>query len=483
MPDHPPRTLRERVLVGSAYLVVVRAVSMALQLLGVTLVTRAVGPGAYGVFHASLGIASYLSSISLMKIDIFLLRETRDAPRTLFDLAFFWLLGVSLAATLIASLLIVAGQGVWGEVEQFATVAVLVCATVPLSVVRFVPQTMLERELDYRRTAFIDLTSQLMYYAVAVPAAQLGYGVWAMVGGHWAGTLVAAGGFFWAARYRPRWYWNWAQWREMVRYGMTLSVYNWLYDLRNLAPSMILLPLAGERVVGYLAIAQRFLTMLSFVPDTANRLAVPAIARIQDDAERLRRVVKESALLQTLALGIFLVGFTALAPFVLPLLLGNRWHIPTLLLAFGLAAARLQISVLFGMQGYAITVRKHLWVPLRAVLAQIALFFSLAFASTMYLPADYKLVGYLLADIVAHLVNHAIHHHYFQRLIGRAGLGISPLWTAGMLCALFAPVLSGWLYLPAAALLLNPWSLREVRSVVEMFRRRRASATAQENTT
>lgn len=467
----PSRTLRERVLVGGAYLTGRRALSMLLQLLGVTLVTRAVGPDAYGVFHASLGVVSYLNTLSLMKVDVFLLRESRNAPRSLFDLAFWWLLTTSLAATLIGSLLMVIGRGVWGEVEGFAMIAVLVCATVPLTVIRFVPQAMLERELDYRRTAAIDILSQLLYYAVAIPLAQLGYGVWALVGGHWVGTLASTGGFFWITRYRPRWYWNAAQWREMVRYGLSLSVYNWIYDLRNLAPSMLLLPLAGERVVGYLAIAQRFLTMLSFVSDTANRLAIPAIARIQDDAEKLKRAVKEGALLQTLALGVFLAGFAGTAPWVLPLLLGNRWETPTLVLAFGLAATRLQIFVLFAMQGYAITVRKYLWVPLRAVVAQTLVFFALAAASAAYLPHEYKIVGYLLADIVAHLVNHAFHYYYFQRLIGRVNFGVAPMWTAAVICGLFAPVFSTWLYLPAVALLTNPWSLREIHTLLQTFRK------------
>lgn len=465
------KTLRERVLEGGAYLVVRRALSMVLQLAGLTLVTRVVGPEAYGVFQASLGIAGYLGAISLGNIDAYLLREKRDAPRSLFDLAFWWMLIVSLATTSVACLLVIAGQGVWNQASQFTTVAILVCAAVPLSVTRFVPQVIIERELDYRRTAFIDLASQVMYYVVAIPLAQLGYGVWALVGAHWVSVLTAAGGFFWAARYYPRWYWNWAEWREMARFGAMLSIYNWIYELRNLAPSVILLPLAGERAVGYLALAQRFLTMLAFVPEAAGRIAVPAIARIQDDAERLKRVVRESARLQTLALGIVLAGFAALAPFVLPLLLGNRWEIPTLMLVFGLAATQLQIFVLFTIQGYAITVRKHLWVPLRAVIVQILIFFGLAFASAKYLPQEYKLIGYLIANIVAHLANHAIHHYYFQRLIGRVTLGIAPVWTVAMLCALFAPAFSEWLYLPAALLLLNPYSLREIRAIMALFRR------------
>ncbi len=467
----PSRTLRERVLVGGAYLTGRRTISMFLQLLGVAFVTRAVGPDTYGVFHASLGIVNYLNTLSLMKTDVFLLRESRDAPRSLFDLAFWWLLTTSLAAALIGSLLIVMGRGIWAEAEKFAAVAVLMCVSVPFSVIRFVPQAMLERELDYRRTAAIDILSQLLYYAVAIPLAQLGYGVWALVGGHWAGVLVSTGGFFWAARYRPRWYWNIIQWREMVRYGLSLSAYGWIYDLRNLAPSILLLPLAGERVVGYLAIAQRFLGMLSIVSDTANRLAIPVVARIQDDLEKLNQVVKEGALLQTLALGVFLAGFAAAAPWVLPLLLGNRWEIPTLLLAFGLAAARLQIFVLFAMQGYTITVRKYLWVPLRAVVAHMLIFFALAATAAVYLPQDYKIVGYLLADIIAHLVNHAFHHYYFQRLIGRANFGIAPMWTVAFICALFAPVFSEWLYLSTVALVINPWSLREIRNLIQMFRK------------
>lgn len=468
-------SIRQRVLTGGVYLMTRRIASLMLGLVGLTLLTRVVGPGAQGLFAAAQGIVSYLTMVGIMGINVYLIRERQDAPRTLFDLAFWWLLLVSAGLTLIGSGAVVAAGHYWVRTEGFTPVALLMCATLPFTLLSYVPLALLERELDYQVTTRVEVASQLSYYLVGIPLAWLGHGVWALVAGYWASQLLLFGGFYAATRYRPRWYWDRGALHEMLRYGFSQAASGWVYTLTNLTPSFILLPFAGKEAVGYLSIANRFLAMVSFAKDAAGRLSIPAFARIQDELPRLTRAVNEAMQLQALALAFPVIAFTLIAPWVLPLLLGAQWDIGILMAVFALVATRIALSSLFAIQGSALFVRKYNWLMFQANVAYAVVFLTIAYPLTALLPADHKLYGYVAADLIAHIPTYWYKHWGMRRYIGRPAYGVAALWTGATLCVLFAPLTHGLLYLVALTLFANPMSLGALRSLYRQLRPARSA--------
>ncbi len=475
MSEKPADPTRQQVLRGGVYLLVRRGVAVLLGILGVLFINRIVGPGVQGLYSAAYGVFNFLLTVGLMGTHIYLIRERRDAPRALFHQAFWWLLLYGTGLMLMAAGAFWLLERGWVRTEPFALVATAVCLSLPLALVSYVPAALLERELDYRRVALIEVGAQLSYYLLAIPLALVGYGVWALVAGFWLGQLVQGGGYFAAARYRPRWHWHRALLAPMLRYSFSQAVSGWVYNLRELMPAFVLLPLAGREAVGYLAIANRFVSMLSFAQEAAGRLSVPTFARVQHDLQRLARAVSEAMQLQTLALGAPLSAFTLIAPLVLPTLLGVKWDTHVILIAFTLLGTRLLLSALFAIQGNALYVRQQNRLMLYANLAYIGVLVVLGSAMVWLLPAAYKLYGYLIADLIAHVPTYVIKHWGMVRHIGRPNYQIAAVWTVAMLCLLTAPVVSGWLYLVGAALLLTPVSRRRLRTLAHELR---ASAAA-----
>lgn len=475
----PEGSLRQRALRGGLYLFVRRGFAFILQMIGVVVISRLLGPAAYGVFHSALGLHAFLTSIGLMGVSVYLIREQRAAPREFYDLAFWWLLTFGLVLTAFGWGGVMLGV-VGSSTELFRPVAVFILVSAPLALARAVPQAMLERELDYRYTAFLDVGGQLVFYGVSVSVAFAGGGVWALVAGFWMSQLFQTAGFFWATRYRPRWYWNWVQLREMLRFGFVFSLAGWIASVRNLLPALLLLPYVGEKATGYFAMVERLLTPLSFPKEIASRLAVPIFARLQEDLARLRSAMAEAIQLQTLALGATLGGFALVAPWALPLLMGERWNIPFLMQVFSISAARVLIGGLFALQGSALAVKKLNWVSVRGNVVFVTVLLSGSYLAVAKLPDAYKLIGFLASDFAAFTASYVYKNHYLARYIGRPRYGIAPLWNAAMLCALFAPVVSWWLYAPAAILLLNPYSLREQRRLFQNLRRRPVSEQEKE---
>ena len=468
-------TLRQRVLRGGVYLMTRRAISLVLGLLGLTLLTRIVGPGAQGLFASANGLISYLTSIGLMGVNVYLIREKRDAPPQLFHLAFWWLLFAGMAlAGLGGGIILVAGH-YWVRTEGFIPVALTLCATLPFTLISYIPLALLERNLDYRITTRVEVLSQTSYYAVGIALAWLGFGVWALVVGFVVSQIILTAGFFGATRYRPRWYWNSSTLRDMLSYSFTQALGGWIYNITSLAPSMILLPLAGKEAVGYLSVANRFIQVVSFAKGPAGRLAIPAFARIQDNLSQLTRAVSEAMQLQTLALGAPLAFFSIAAPYLLPLLLGTRWDVNVLMTAFCIIATRIILSALFAIQGSALYVVKQNWIMLKANIVYGVTFLVLVYPLTAYLPQEYRLYGYLITDLIAHLPTYWYKHSGMRQHIGRPLYRTAIMWTAASLCALYAPIVGIWLYALAAGLLFNPRSLGELRRLYSMLRPARAS--------
>ncbi|BCW96164.1 MAG: lipopolysaccharide biosynthesis protein [Fimbriimonadales bacterium] len=440
-----------------------------LGLLGALFLTRIIGPANYGLYNSVAAIFTYMVTIGKMGVNIYLVRERRDAPLELFHLAFWWLLGYGLLLTIIIGGLMLALGHYWVRTEGFIPVLLTLLGGLPLALVSAVPLALLERELDYRKTALVEIGAQVAFYCAAIPMALTGFGVWAMVAGFWASQLVTVAGFFTASRYRPRHYWNRAELRPMLRYGFSVALSDWVHQLQNLAPSMLLLPLAGSEAVGYVALARRFISMLTFVKETASRLSIPAFARIQDDTTRLLRAIQEVIQLQTLALGALFAAFAAAGLFILPYVLGERWNIPSLLMVFTLMGTRTLIGALFSIHASALMVRKQARLVLNANTVYIILLFLITYIGLVISPPEYRLLVFNCADLLAILPGCWMRHLGVLRHIGRVQYGVTLLWTGGMIAALLAPWLSWWLYLVAAGLLGQPASLRQMREILGML--------------
>jgi O-antigen/teichoic acid export membrane protein len=85
-------SLRTKVLHGGAYLFVRQALSIVIGSLGIILLTRTIGPGAYGLYGGALGIYTYLLNLSQLGIPVYLIRREGELQTQDYHQAFSLLL-------------------------------------------------------------------------------------------------------------------------------------------------------------------------------------------------------------------------------------------------------------------------------------------------------------------------------------------------------------------------------------------------------
>ena len=464
-------SLRTRVLKGSVYLGLRNGISMLIGLVGSLFVTRLIGPDNYGLYMAAFGIFGYLSNAVSPSVVAYLVREQSPDFLRHFHLAFWWLLGLGVIAAGVASGVVLVAAQLSGQIGDFQWIAVLQFVLLPLALISAVPQALLERDLNYRSLATIQLCSQITFYLAAAPLAWRGAGAWALVTGFWLSQIVQAVGYYTAARYRPRWYWNCHAWKQMLSYSFSHSLSGWLYNLRDLAPSVILFPLAGERAVGYYALADRFMRMIGFLYTAFGGVAFSAFARLQEDKERFIRAIQESIQYLIVFLGVVLSVFVACIGLVASWILSSKWNVIIIQQLCILMASRILLSSVFGVQTQALYVVGQNWLKLKANLAFAVSLIAVSGVLVGVAPLAYAPLVFALADHIAHIPAYWYDMYGVRKHIGRIDYRVILIWLAATQAAVFAPLVSNWLYLVTIGLLLHPASLISLRGVYKSLRR------------
>jgi PST family polysaccharide transporter len=453
---------------GASHLAVRQGLGLALAVGGALALTRLLGPSAYGLYAIAYAITTFVVAIARMGIDAALIQRREEPDEPTLRAAFWSLIAIGGAVGFVAVL----GAQVLGEplgsAALRAPLAAMVALT-PVCLLSVVPVAILERRLDYRAIARIELSGQGLYYALALPLAALGAGVWAPVAGYagWQAWTGVAGCL--AARFRPAWRWSPTDVRALLGYGAVYTASERVWMLRTLVAPVVVGRVLGPTAVGYVALSIRLCELLSFVRQSTARVAFASFARVQNDPERLRRGFERALRVQVLGLGAPLAAWLVVAPAVVPRLLGEQWA-PMLDALPSIAFAYL-VNVLFVMHSTLLLSLGENAAVLRFRVANVVLFG----AATAVLVRNHGIAGYGWADALAVLAAVIVHRAAAARVPFRYGQAL--LWVLA-----FAPVLfvhqvplpaSLLLWLPLLAVLLSSQGRVALHESVETLREAR----------
>lgn len=423
-------SLRARVARGGTYLAARQGIGMLIHVVGVLLLTRAIGPAAYGLYAAALGIYTYLFELSQWGIGVYLIRREGDTPPEVYDQAFTALLLLAAGGWLLAVVALPLVEG-WIDLDGFRPLFLAMTLALPVMLQNLVPLARLERELEYRRVAFIEVGGLVAFYAVALPLAYAGSGAWAPVAGWGVQQVGQAIALHAVAGRRPRLRWDGAALREMTSYGLGYSASLWVWQLRYLVNPLLVGRYLGADAVGFVALAIQLVRNLGFVMVAIWRLSTSALARVQEAPERLARAITEGMELQILAVAPPLLAFAWVAPWAVPLLFGPDWS--PMAVVFPFVAFGYLAMAMFNLHSSALYVRKHNW--------EVALFHTvhvLLFASVAaWLIPTLGIVGYGWAE-VATVASYSVVHGFLAARIASPQYRTALVWWAAAGLALFA---------------------------------------------
>ena len=364
--------------------------------------TRWIGPHNYGLFVTVLGLTAFLATLARAGIDTYLIRAEFEPDERVY----------SIATTLIMSFsLLLVGVGVsvvplltrWYGNHEFLLPYLVTLLTVPLAGLAGPPTAKLERELNFRAVASIELGGQILALLVSVTLAWLSFGVWAPVAGLLAWQLCAASGALIMAKLKLRPAFDIAATRRMISFGFGYSASLRVWQLRFLVNPLLVGRFAGTEAVAFVALAMRVAEGLGFIRIAAGRLAIASLSRLRPDRNRFQSTLQRALELQILSLGPLFCIFVLVAPVVFPVALGVRWMIS--LQVFPFVATGVLVNSLYNLQASGLFVLGEQWIVLRAYILHVLL---LTLGAFLLLPG-LGIVGYGCAELCACAAYAAFH--------------------------------------------------------------------------
>lgn len=421
--------MRDTLLKGGIYLAGRQALGMAISLGSLLVITRLIGPGAYGLFAGALGLLVVVQQISQWGLKVYLLGQAEETDEAYHE-AFTLQMGLSVGAA-IAAMIAVALLAPWLRLTSWGPIAVVMFAGLPLANAILVPLTQLERRLDFKLVAKAELGSQLGGALSALGGAVAGLGPWSLVVGWWVQQVLMTAWLWPSTGYRPRWRWEPARFRAMVAFGVGFSGSMWLWQLRGLVNPVVVGGLAGAEAVGVVALAVRMVEALSFAKVATWRLSLAALSRLKGDPPGLVKAVSEGMRYQALALGLPLVAFAWSAPWVVPAVFGKAWM--PVAAVFPFIAAGCLINAVFNMHSAALYAL--------GASARVAVFHGvhvlLFGGAAAFLVARFGAIGFGWAELAA-LPSYCVIHRAFAEAAGRPAYAAAAIWLSAYVIPLAA---------------------------------------------
>lgn len=321
----PGQSLSRRTIEGFAWMFV-GAGSQALLRIGVLAVlARLLTPTDFGIVSAAMtvvALADIFGTIGIAPAIVQMQQLDRTHIRTGFTISV--LTGIAISALLFHSAAAVAGLFQIPAVEPALQVLCLVFAIRGFAIVA---EAKLQRDMRFRSISLIGMASYALGYgAVAIGLALAGFGVWALVWGQIAQSVLASLAFMACSRHAMAPLLHLGALKQLLRFGLGVTLALLGNHLALNADQFIVGRWLGAATLGIYNRAYTILMQpVNLFGAVGDKVLFPALATIQSDRERLARAYCRSVgliALATLPLSGFLLIF---APECIGLLLGGQW--------------------------------------------------------------------------------------------------------------------------------------------------------------
>lgn len=181
--------------------------------------------------------------------------------------------------------------------------------------------TLLRRQLAFHRKIIPDLGMAAMKGLIAIVLAVYGLGAWSLIWGQVLGSAVGTALLWQITPWRPARRWSIVAARRMFTYSKHIYLLDCTSTVLMNLDALVIGRMLGDYVLGFYSLAFRIPEVLLLsILNVVTRVIFPALSRLQDDLQRLRTTLLETA------------RYTAL--FSLPLAAGLVILARELLLAF-----------------------------------------------------------------------------------------------------------------------------------------------------
>jgi PST family polysaccharide transporter len=322
----PELHIERQVGLGAAWKLLGQAGVQAIRLVTVAILARLLVPADYGAAAIAIALATFAPTVSDMGMGAALV-QTNAATQVARSTA-FW---ATLAFGFTLSGLAVVAAGPVGDFLGDSRVGTIVSVgglTFAICAVSSINQAMFIREMQFRTVELRYWLALLVASAVAIAAAVLGAGAWALVLQQLALLGAFAVALWWRTGWRPTLEFSPTAFRELGSFAIRIAGGRWARLIELLALTLLVGRLAGVPELGAWSFAMSTVILpLTVLAIPISEVMFSAASRLQGDRERIAALWLPSVRFLAAVVLPLLVGLIVVAPDLIPVVFGAHWHV------------------------------------------------------------------------------------------------------------------------------------------------------------
>jgi PST family polysaccharide transporter len=322
----PAGGLTQRVLSGFLWMAGGRGATAVAQFLVLAVLARLLTPADFGVVSAAMIVIGFSGIFSKLGLGPALVQRPHLEPRHLQTAATASILfGILVGSIIWAGAPLAASFFRMPQVEPILRVLAWVF---PLQGLVVVAESLLLKELQFRRLANLDVLSFTCGYGlVGIICASAGLGVWALVAGHIAQSLLKTTILLFISPLPRRLALERRAFAELMYFGGGLTAAKIANHIALDADNIVVGRWLGTAALGIYGRAYQLMATPTRLFGTAlDDVLFPILARVQGEVERLATGYRRSVALVAILMMPSSTIFFVLAPEVVHLALGPGWE-------------------------------------------------------------------------------------------------------------------------------------------------------------
>jgi PST family polysaccharide transporter len=189
-----------------------------------------------------------------------------------------------------------------------------------------VPASILNRNLEFKRLALVDLATAAARVVTILTMAILGWGVWSLVGCTLVGVVTNAGMLFLVSTWRPRIEFSLTETRQVMGFGANVTGFSIVNFMARNADNLLIGRFLGATQLGYYSLAYRVLLLpRDTVTVVLMQVLFPKLSKSQDNDAELKNIYLRACGGIALVTFPMMLGVMVVAEPLVHLVLGPPW--------------------------------------------------------------------------------------------------------------------------------------------------------------
>lgn len=316
------RSIQSKMAFGALWMLLMTLVERTLGLISTLILARLLDPTDFGTVGLAGSFILMVQMFSAFGFDVALI-QNQGAAESHYHTA--WTFNLILGLLILLLMLAVAEPiaKFYNHPEIFWVICLLALGPL-ISGCENIGVVAFRKDLDFRKEFAFQISRKLIGFAVTIPLAFWLCNYWALVAGMLAARLAGTITSYLAHPFRPHLSLGHAS--NILGFSKWLLVNNWVCFLKERSCDFIIGRLLGVAPLGLYNISYEVANMpTTELSAPINRALLPGFARIAHDAGKMRTAyINAISMLMLLAVPAA-AGIFAVAPFLVPVMLGPKW--------------------------------------------------------------------------------------------------------------------------------------------------------------